>query len=75
MRRNSSRLFELIHLQVSILGLYIQITVGVVANGIQTAAGALVARWISVEDPEYSCLIFDTLISIYLFIIDGWYNT
>ena len=56
MKLDSLRLFELIQLQGSIRVLDIQITVSVILNGIQTVVGALVVRWMSIDNPVCSCL-------------------
>ena len=54
--RDSLTLFG--HIQVTVKGfvsvLDIQIIVEVIVNKIETADGALSARWISVGDPKYS---------------------
>ena len=46
MRRDSQRLFERIQFLGSVMVLYIQITVIVIVNGIQTVSGSLLARWV-----------------------------
>ena len=56
MKLDSLRLFELIQLQGSIRVLDVQITVSVILNEIQTVVGALVVRWMSIDNPVCSCL-------------------
>ena len=69
MRRDSLRLFKHIQLKGSLLVLDIQITVGVILNEIQRAAGTLVAHWIPIGDPEHSCLISNTLLHTYIYFL------
>ena len=52
--RDTLTLFRLIQLKGSVSVPDAQIIVGVIVNEIQTAFGALLARWISIVDPEYS---------------------
>ena len=56
MERDSQRLFERIQFLGSVTVLYIKIPVIVIMNEIQTVAGTLLTRWVSIGNPECCCL-------------------
>ena len=67
MRKDSQRLFDCIQFLGSITVLYIQFTVIVIMNEIQTVAGALLARWVYMVNPECCCLNINSYYEIWLF--------